>query len=472
MERGSELLLAPAPSEEQAHSVPVSSIAPEGSIAALVAEYVGGTEANPANTRGNTPKKLRPQSVAHPLSQEQKVLADHIVQRVLSAMQIGTGASMIAGERVVVAPEYGFHAFCTDPMLDAITARPGRGRMGPRTYGSLVRQLLQLGQAERLDDGNVRVEPPRWDDFKKWAQAHQKGRASLENQRYAMVWLSAYFGVPVPEWSRHGWDTAQDVARGKYERRMQDRTKFFRNVTDPGALIAADVLPKDDPRNRATFRTIAWTGFYCGPRSSEPLALRLGDIDWEQGKIRWPQPKKGYQVRDVQPPEPWALGDGPWPSLWWYVKNVRPQIDTEGRYGGMDAPVFLYVDERKDEARSWFDPQERSEGKERSPEHALSCWVAKRIREVLGPGSPGAHVFRRTCATYRVRQGWSLEAVAAYLDDTKGVVERAYLDRRFLNYAGIKRAPRGVDRPLLPRLMPNATYGIRSPANVPTKGRR
>lgn len=177
----------------------------------------------------------------------------------------------------------------------------------------------------------------------------------------------------------------------------------------------------------------------------------------------------GISSGTLRSSEPYAIGPGPWPSLWWYLKQVRPKIDPSKRFGGVDAPVFLYVDHKTGDARSWFGNHytRKAEEREKDAEHAFSVWVGKRIRAVLGPGAPGPHLFRRACATFRVREGWSIEAVSAFLDDTKSVVEASYVDRRFLNFAGVNRPPRGVDRPLLPRLQPGSNYGIRPPANVP-----
>ena len=368
-------------------------------------------------------------------------------ERILEAFaQSDAGITPLARAepRVIQPPEYSFRDFCLDRYLPA--KRPFGRTMSPGTFEHTERMLVQL------ESEGVSVHPPDWQQFLAWIRAHPKTAAACENQRRALVWQSAYYGVPVPDepWARKRLDNKRDVEVARREGKLRARTRFFRLPSDLLRLVAADAKAHVHALNAATHRVIVYTSVYAGPRGTEPFQWRLGDYDPQLGTLKSWQPKKQAR-REVQPPEDYAFGSMLDPSLSWYLQHVRPKIDAEGKFQAPDDPVLLFWDERQGAARPW------------ETERAYSQFVERGISAILGANAPGPHAFRRACATLRVRYGWTAEQVAAFLDDTDKVVRDSYVDWAWINRVGIMRPPEATQRPKVPRLRPDQTFEAPKP---------
>jgi integrase/recombinase XerD len=135
-------------------------------------------------------------------------------------------------------------------------------------------------------------------------------------------------------------------------------------------------------RDRAIVLLLARLGL----RAGDIVALRLGDINWEQAWIR--VSGKGRQEHHL--PLSQEVGD----ALAAYVTGVRPKVDTDCLFLRSRAPL-------------------RGLGSH----CAVSVIVAKAMRRAgVTPATRGAaHVLRHSAATSLLRQGASLQEIAALL---------------------------------------------------------
>jgi site-specific recombinase XerD len=123
-----------------------------------------------------------------------------------------------------------------------------------------------------------------------------------------------------------------------------------------------------------------------GLRGGDVLAMRLDDIEWEQGTLR----VAGKGHREVRLPLPQDAGD----ALLAYLDGVRPSVASDR--------VFLRV-------QAPFQP------------FARSCAVSQVVRRALqragisNPPSQGANLLRHSAATSLLRAGASLDAVGSVL---------------------------------------------------------
>ena len=149
--------------------------------------------------------------------------------------------------------------------------------------------------------------------------------------------------------------------------------------------------------------------------------LRLENIDWETVIIRgWEQPKKHGAPRDCAIPERWVVvGDGrQGPGLEWYVKHVRSEVTDDV---SPKAHVFLSFEGKPYSIRS------------------IRNLISEGIHLALGIHNVSAHALRRACATWRYIHGWSIEDIAALLDDDPKVVQESYVDMAYVKSKGRKR---------------------------------
>jgi site-specific recombinase XerD len=135
-------------------------------------------------------------------------------------------------------------------------------------------------------------------------------------------------------------------------------------------------------RDRAIVLLLARLGL----RAGDIVALRLGDINWEQAWIR----VSGKGRREHLLPLSQEVGD----ALAAYLTGVRPQVETDRLFLRSRAPL-------------------RGLGSH----CAVSVIVAKAMRRAgVAPATRGAaHVLRHSAATSLLRQGASLQEIAALL---------------------------------------------------------
>lgn len=145
-------------------------------------------------------------------------------------------------------------------------------------------------------------------------------------------------------------------------------------------LDTCDCTTTMGARDRAVLLLLA----RLGRRAGDVAALRLNDIDWEQGLFR----VAGKSRQQTALPLPQDVGD----ALLHYVANHRPSVDT--------SCVFITVV---------------------APFRPFSRWTASsitahalRLAQIDAP-SYGAHLLRHSAATAMLRQGASLEAIGAVL---------------------------------------------------------
>lgn len=349
-------------------------------------------------------------------------------------------------ERPIEPPAFAFRDYCLDRYLPGVR-RPNKGNrpLSPGTFAHQERIAAQLRAA------GVQTDPPDWAAFGQFIRSHPKTAAACENHRRTLVWKSAYWGVPIPDepWARKRLDNREDVAVARRAGKMRARARFLRLPDDVLALVSPKRSAYPDALNAATFRAIAYTSLYVGPRTAEPRDWRLADYDERLGVLRCWQEKKS-DVREVQPPEPYALGSLLDPSLSWYLKYIRPKADPQDRFSSPDSPIFLFRPHGASEGRPWPTSRAYAQFMERGMDAILGA----------GPQNPGPHSLRRACATLRRFFGWSVDQVADFIGDTPEATRNSYIDRAWLNRVGTHPVPAGVTRPLLPRLRGNQTFGL------------
>jgi site-specific recombinase XerD len=157
-------------------------------------------------------------------------------------------------------------------------------------------------------------------------------------------------------------------------------------------LAAAHTDRPMDIRDRAILMLLAFYGL----RSSEVVALRLTDFDWEQERITIASAKR-HKPRTY--PLCAALGN----AVLRYLREVRPRSDR--------GEVFLTL---------------------RAPFRPLSCgslWstVGSRLRS-LGVPLPhyGPHALRHACATHLLARGLSLKEIGDHLGHQSPETTRLY----------------------------------------------
>ena len=141
---------------------------------------------------------------------------------------------------------------------------------------------------------------------------------------------------------------------------------------DPSTHIGA--------RDRAVILLLARLGL----RASDVAGLRLGDIDWKQGKIS----VSGKTKRKVQLPLPQEVGD----AILYYLKQARPRTDNDAVFIISTAPYTPIL------------PRQISQTAQRSI-----------LRAGVDSPSYGAHIFRHSLATSMLRDGMSLQNIGSIL---------------------------------------------------------
>ena len=147
-------------------------------------------------------------------------------------------------------------------------------------------------------------------------------------------------------------------------------------------IASPDLTTSLGRRNRAILLLLARLGI----RAGDVVRLRFGDVDWKEGVIR----VSGKGRRETALPLSQEVGD----ALAAYIKDHRPQADTDAVFVRSCAPYRAFTDST-----------------------SISIIVARAMRRVgINCSKPGAaHVLRHSVATSMLREGVSLQEIAAVL---------------------------------------------------------
>lgn len=285
---------------------------------------------------------------------------------------------------------------------------------------------LFLGYLQRIGvvsdcpaDGNKST-PPLLEAFRQWMKAQRStSEATLYNYGLAIRELLRTLGEDpshfdarglrefVLEQSRHcGWAKAQTVvtasrafirfliAEGKCSVGLDEAIlapahwhlstlpRYLQSEEVEQVICACDPNTPVGIRDQAIVLLLARLGL----RAGDIVSLRLGDIDWEKAWIR----VFGKGRRESRLPLSQEVGD----AVAAYITGVRPTVDTDRLFLRSRAPL-------------------RGLGSH----CAVSVIVAKAMRRAgVTPATRGAaHVLRHSAATTMLRQGASLQEIAAIL---------------------------------------------------------
>ncbi|MGH7355823.1 MAG: tyrosine-type recombinase/integrase [Candidatus Rokuibacteriota bacterium] len=162
--------------------------------------------------------------------------------------------------------------------------------------------------------------------------------------------------------------------------RLAKLPRYLRDDDVERIIMACDRRSPVALRDRAMLLLLARLGL----RASDVVGLRIGDIDWQEGRVR----VAGKGRRETRLPLPQDAGD----AILGYLKEERPAV-------AMDR-VFLTA---------------------RTPIHPLSSSglhdVVWRVIERAGVQAPsrGTHVLRHSLATRLLREGATLDTIGAVL---------------------------------------------------------
>jgi site-specific recombinase XerD len=160
--------------------------------------------------------------------------------------------------------------------------------------------------------------------------------------------------------------------------RQSGLPRFLEPADIEQIIDACDASSRLGARDRAVLLLLARLGL----RAGEVAGLRLGDLDWTQGRLR----VTGKSRRATWLPMPQDVGD----ALLHYLDTARPAVAGDGVFLILHAPYTPII------ARQVSSTAER----------------AIRRAGVKAP-SLGAHLFRHSAATGWLRQGLTLQAIGA-----------------------------------------------------------
>lgn len=133
-------------------------------------------------------------------------------------------------------------------------------------------------------------------------------------------------------------------------------------------------------RDRAMLLLLARLGL----RASDVVGLRLGDIEWDSGRLR----VMGKGRRETRLPLPQDAGD----ALLDYLKTERPEATTDYAFLTAEAPIKPISAQ------------------------GLRAMVSRRIASTgIRTPSRGAHILRHSLATRMLREGATLDTIGAVL---------------------------------------------------------
>jgi site-specific recombinase XerD len=147
-------------------------------------------------------------------------------------------------------------------------------------------------------------------------------------------------------------------------------------------IASADPKTPIGSRNRAIFLLLARLGL----RAGDVVRLRFSDLDWKESMIR----VSGKGRRETVLPLSQEVGD----ALAAYIKDHRPPANTDAVFVRASAPYRAF-----------------------NESGAISIMVARAMRSVgIECSKPGAaHVLRHSVASSMLREGVSLQEIAAVL---------------------------------------------------------
>jgi len=147
-------------------------------------------------------------------------------------------------------------------------------------------------------------------------------------------------------------------------------------------IASADLKTPTGNRNRAILLLLARLGL----RAGDIVRLRFSDLDWKEGMIR----VSGKGRRETVLPLTQEVGN----ALAVYIKDHRPHANTDAVFVRSSAPYRAFIESG-----------------------AVSIMVARAMRAVgIKCAKPGAaHVLRHSVASSMLREGVSLQEIAAVL---------------------------------------------------------
>jgi site-specific recombinase XerD len=148
------------------------------------------------------------------------------------------------------------------------------------------------------------------------------------------------------------------------------------------------IIASADPKTPLGSRNVAILLLLArlGLRAGDVVRLRFSDVDWKEGVIR----VSGKGRRETVLPLSQEVGD----ALATYIKDHRPQADTDAVFVRSCAPYRAFTDST-----------------------SISIIVARAMRcvGITCPKPGAAHVLRHSVATSMLREGVSLQEIAAVL---------------------------------------------------------
>lgn len=164
--------------------------------------------------------------------------------------------------------------------------------------------------------------------------------------------------------------------------RLSSLPRYLQPEEVERVINSCDLTSAVGRRDRAILLLLARLGF----RAGDVVRLRLADIDWEDATIH----VSGKGRRQTRLPLTQEVGD----AIVAYLQHGRPRTDTEVLFIRSRAPYRAFASHC-----------------------AISVIVAKAMRRagVTCPSRGAAHVLRHSAATSMLRQGASLQDIAAIL---------------------------------------------------------
>jgi site-specific recombinase XerD len=164
--------------------------------------------------------------------------------------------------------------------------------------------------------------------------------------------------------------------------RLSDLPRYIAAADVERVIASCDATKAHGVRDRAILLLLARLGL----RAGDIVAMRLCDLDWDEGTVR----VRGKGRKDVRLPLPQDAGD----ALLEYLVHARPAADTDRVFLCAQAPIRPF---------------------------ASTCVVSDVVRLALrragitDPPSKGAHLLRHSAATTMLREGVSLDVIASVL---------------------------------------------------------
>jgi integrase/recombinase XerD len=229
---------------------------------------------------------------------------------------------------------------------------PGLGT-NPEIYGAALIRCVVIDEAKRTSRPHVKTMTTALRGYLRFLAAAGLCRSGLDH------------AVPtIPQW------------------RLSALPRYLPASTVERVIASCDLTKDHGIRDRAILLFLARLGL----RAGDVLAMRLGDIAWNEGTIR----VCGKGRREIRLPLPQDAGE----ALLEYLARARPRVDDDRVFLRSSAP---------------YQPFKRSSG--------ISGVVRLALNRagITDAPSQGANLLRHSAATSMLRAGASLDAVGTVL---------------------------------------------------------